>query len=115
LISPNAAASQNAVVPPLPSATSYPSGRENSELSPRRISPTSDLTGFCLWEVPMMAEPALPRCSSASGRTFEGPHPNRPSAGFSSSGIAGAAFAATWLVVMWGSSLCLTGRESSVI
>lgn len=51
--SPNAAASQNAVVPPLLSSTSYPSGRENSCAKPSRTRPTSDLTGFCRCEVPM--------------------------------------------------------------
>ena len=51
--SPNAAASQNAVVPPLPSRTWYPSGRENSWDSPSRTRPTRDFTGFWRCEVPM--------------------------------------------------------------
>ncbi len=51
-IRPKVAASQKQVVPPLPSTTSYPSGRENNEDSPARRLPTTDLTVFWRWLVP---------------------------------------------------------------
>ncbi len=41
----NVATSQNAVEPPFPSATSYPSGSENSSARPARIRRTSARTG----------------------------------------------------------------------
>src|SRR5215218_4821751 len=81
------AASQKAVVPPLPSTTSYPSGRSNSSVRPSRIRRTRPLTGAWRCEVPMRAAPSVARACRASGRTFEGPHPNRPSEGRSSAGI----------------------------
>ena len=56
---PKAAASQNAVVPPLPSTTSYPSGSENSSRSPARTRPTRSLTGACRCEVPNSAAPVV--------------------------------------------------------
>ena len=90
-------------------------GSEKRLLRPARTSPTSALTGFCLWEVPMTAAPASARCASACGRTFDGPQPKRPSAGFSSSGMDSAVFAVHLARRHVGSSLCLTGRESSVI
>ena len=40
------AMSQKQVVPPLPSTTSYPSGRPNRSPRPRRSRPTTDLTAF---------------------------------------------------------------------
>src|SRR5262249_42370043 len=86
-IRPRAAASQNAVVPPLPSTTSYPSGREKSSRNPARIRPTSERTGACRCEVPISDAPVLASAASCSGRTFDGPHPNRPSAGLRSAGM----------------------------
>lgn len=86
-ISPKDAMSQNAVVPPLPSTTSYPSGRENRSVSPARTRATRFFTGFCRWEVPITFAPASARAASCSGRTFEGPQPKRPSAGLMSAGI----------------------------
>src|SRR5215218_7412713 len=81
------AASQKAVVPPLPSTTSYPSGRSNSWVRPSRICRTRPFTGAWRCEVPMIDAPSVARACSASGRTFDGPQPNRPSAGRSSAGI----------------------------
>ena len=46
------AASQKQVVPPLPRSTSYPSGSENSSLSPERSRPTTERTPFWRWLVP---------------------------------------------------------------
>src|SRR6516162_5418347 len=79
--------SQNAVVPPLPSTTSYPSGRENSPAIPSRIRCTSERTGACRWEVPRKAAPELASAASCSGRTLDGPQPNLPSAGSRPSGM----------------------------
>ena len=84
--SPNAAASQNAVAPPLPSTTAYPSGSENSAASPDRTRPTRSFTGACRCEVPSTAAPGPASEASASGRTLDGPQPNRPSRGLRSSG-----------------------------
>src|SRR5437868_5640075 len=92
-IRPNEAMSQNAVVPPLLSRTSYPSGSENNWASPVRTRPTTDFTGFCRCEVPMYVEPDAASAASCSGRTFDGPHPKRPSAGLRSAGMAMAGFA----------------------
>src|SRR6516162_4805945 len=79
--------SQNAVVPPLPSTTSYPSGRENSPAIPSRIRCTSERTGACRWEVPRKAAPELASAASCSGRILDGPQPNLPSAGRRPSGM----------------------------
>ena len=49
---PNAAISQNAVVPPLPSTTSYPFGQPKRSAIPSRIRCTSERTGACRCEVP---------------------------------------------------------------
>lgn len=46
-ISPWVATSQNAVAPPLPRTTSYPSGNENSARTPSRTRPTRSRTGAC--------------------------------------------------------------------
>src|SRR5690606_24504935 len=85
-MSEKAAASQNAVEPPLPSTTSYPSGSRNSSEIPLRTRPTSDFTGFCRWEVPSSSALAC-RWASCSGRTLDGPQPKRPSAGRRCGGI----------------------------
>ena len=85
-IRPAVAASQKAVDPPLPSTISYPSGSENSSARPSRTCPTTSLTGAWRWDVPMRSL-RVARCSSASGRTLDGPHPNLPSPGRSSVGI----------------------------
>ena len=84
-ISPNAATSQNAVAPPLPSTTCQPSGSANSSARPVRIRATRSLTGAWRWLVPSGASPSR-RASSAG--TFDGPDPNRPSAGRSSAGMS---------------------------
>jgi len=46
------AMSQKHVVPPLPSTTSYPSGRPKSSPRPLRSRPTTDLTARWRWLVP---------------------------------------------------------------
>src|SRR6202042_1240672 len=74
-----AAASQNAVVPPLPRATTYPFGRPKSSVSPLRIRRTTSRTGDWLCDVPSSV--AAARAATCSARTFVGPLPNRPSAG----------------------------------
>ncbi len=79
--SPNVAASQNTVVPPLPSTISQPSGSENSSANPERTEPTSALTWGLRWEVPMIEVEAATTASICAGRTFEGPQPKRPSTG----------------------------------
>lgn len=86
-ISPCVATSQNAVEPPFPRTTSYPSGSENSSRTPSRTVPTKFLTGAWRWEVPSRELPVAASASSASVRTLEGPAPNRPSAGLMSAGI----------------------------
>ena len=86
-ISPNVAASQNSVEPPLPRSTSHPSGRENSSVMPRRMAPTTDLTGSWRWEVPSHVDETSASAATAAGRTRDGPHPNRPSTGISSEGM----------------------------
>ena len=85
--SPNVATSQNAVVPPLPMITSYPSGTEKNSAMPRRRRATSFFTVFCRWEVPRSVVETRDSASTASGRTLLGPQPKRPSAGLISSGI----------------------------
>ena len=84
--SPYAAASQKAVAPPLPSTTSYPSGRENSAARPDRARCTRSFTGAWRCDVPITVAPAEASEASASGRTLDGPQPNRPSRGLISSG-----------------------------
>lgn len=86
-MSPAVATSQNAVDPPLPRTTSYPSGSENSELTPSRTLPTRFFTGASAVDVPSRELPVAARASSASVRTLEGPAPKRPSAGLMSAGI----------------------------
>src|SRR5258705_11692564 len=49
------------------------------------MRPTGSLTGHWRCEVPITPA-ASASAASASGRTFDGPQPNRPSAGFSSGG-----------------------------
>ena len=84
-ISPNAAASQNAVVPPLPRATTCPFGKPKSSASPARMRRTTARTGAWRCEVPSSA--AAASAAACSGRTLVGPLPNRPSRGLSSSGM----------------------------
>ena len=86
-ISPKVAASQNAVVPPFPRITSYPSGSEKRSCRPDLILPTRAFTGGCLWLVPRSVLPSEASTSTWSVRTFEGPLPNRPSDGRRCSGI----------------------------
>ena len=81
--SPNVAASQNTVVPPLPSRTSQSVGQaRTARASPSRTAPTTGPApapggGSC----PGSLRPAAASAATASGRTFEGPDPKRPSRG----------------------------------
>ena len=86
-IRPKQAASQNAVAPPLPRTTWWPSGSENSSASPSRTRPTVSLTGACRWEVPISADPVAASASRCPVWIFDGPAPKRPSAGMRWSGI----------------------------
>jgi hypothetical protein len=86
-ISPNVSTSQNTVVPPLPSTTSQPSGSRSRSATPRRTDATTERTGDWRWLVPSHDSPAEARAATASGRTLDGPHPNRPSAGRRSAGM----------------------------
>ena len=79
--------SQNAVEPPLPSTTSYPSGSWNKEDSPSRTACTTFLTGFWRWDVPRIDVPLFASAAKEAGRIFDGPQPKRPSEGFRLSGI----------------------------
>src|SRR6187402_580384 len=90
--SPKAAASQNAVDPPLPRMTSYPSGTENSWRTPSRTRPTRFFTGACRCDVPNRWLASRSACN-CSGRTFDGPEPKRPSLGLRSAGITSSAMA----------------------
>ena len=75
-IRPNVAASQNAVVPPLPSTTSHPSGRANSSREARRApSRRRRCTGAWRWR---RAEPA----PAGRGQRLDGlgAHLRRPAA-----------------------------------
>src|SRR5215468_10689037 len=95
-ISPNAAMSQNAVLPPLPSTTSYPSGSSNSAANPSRTCRTSARTGACRCDVPSRVLASPDSACTACGRTFDGPQPKRPSAGlrlFGSSMVTGPPWA----------------------
>src|SRR5688500_2021553 len=53
---------------------------------PSRTCRTSPLTGACRCDVPITAAPSVARACRASGRTFDGPQPKRPSEGRSSAG-----------------------------
>ena len=59
---------------------SRPAGR-TARCRPARICPTSRLTGGWRCEVPISCRPPATSASICSGRTFDGPHPNRPSPG----------------------------------
>ena len=59
---------------------------------PERMPATRSRTGAWRCEVPISAARSA-SAASASGRTFEGPQPKRPSAGFSSAGIWAASVA----------------------
>ena len=95
-ISPNVAMSQNAVAPPLPSTTSWPSGSENSSASPCRTRPTVSRTGAWRCEVPIRLEPVAASASRWLVWIFEGPAPKRPSAGRSAAGICRASVMTTF-------------------
>src|SRR4051795_8719280 len=90
-IKPNVAMSQNVVAPPLPSTTSYPSGALNNVASPSRTRRTTLFTPCWRCDVPRYDDPVAARAASCSGRTFDGPEPNRPSRGRSSAGITRSA------------------------
>ena len=55
--------------------------------SPLRTEPTRFFTGAWRCDVPRMLLLARPSASTCSGRTFDGPQPNRPSEGSSSVGM----------------------------
>ena len=82
------ATSQNRVEPPLPSTTSYPSGRSNS--SPVRPSDLADQPPDRCLSVrgAQQGRPVAASASRASGRTLAGPEPKRPSPGSRSGGIS---------------------------
>ena len=101
-IRPNVATSQNAVVPPLPITTSYPSGSWKSSARPARRRATWSRTVFCRCEVPRYLVPVRDSASTAAGRTLEGPLPKRPSAGLSWSGIRMVETSATMIKVLPG-------------
>ena len=63
----------------------------------RRPAPSRASAGV---RCPSPRRPAADSRASASGRTFEGPQPKRPSAGFSSSGITSCFCSVTGLVVI---------------
>ena len=86
-ISPCVATSQNAVAPPLPSTTSWPSGSENSAARPSRTRPTVSRTGACRCDVPISEEPVAASASRCEVWILEGPAPKRPSRGSRSAGI----------------------------
>src|SRR6185437_6370618 len=79
------AASQKALVPPLPRETTNPFGRPKSSASPVRTRRTTSFTGGCLCEVPSWG--AAASAATCSARTFVGPLPNRPSFGLRFSGM----------------------------
>ena len=87
MIKQKVATSQNAVDPPLPSTTSYPSGRLNKSFKPLRTRPTTFFTAGWRCDVPKIDEPLAANAASASGRIFEGPQPKRPSFGLRLLGI----------------------------
>src|SRR4029077_7912330 len=71
----------------MPSATSYPSGRPKRPPRPVRTPATRSFTGRCRCEVPIRSF-WLASLARASGLTFDGPQPNRPSSGLSAAGIS---------------------------
>src|SRR6185437_4589823 len=79
------AASQKAVVPPLPRETTNPFGRPKSSASPARTCRTTSFTGGCRCDVPSSG--AAASAATCSARTFVGPLPNRPSFGLRFSGM----------------------------
>src|SRR5271163_3498396 len=60
---------------------------EKSSASPERTRPTRFLTGACRCDVPNKAAAVVVSACNCSGRTFDGPDPNRPSRGLMSAGI----------------------------
>ena len=62
-------------------------GGRNSSVMPRRMAPTTDLTGSWRWEVPSHVDETSASAATAAGRTRDGPHPKRPSTGKSSEGM----------------------------
>ena len=60
--------------------------REQLGGGPSRTRPTVSRTGACRWEVPISEVPVAASASRAPAGIFEGPAPNRPSAGLMSSG-----------------------------
>ena len=83
---PKAAASQKAVAPPLPRTTSIAVGKREELCQSRADLAHQGLNGLLPVRGAHHRAPSLVRRASASGRTFEGPQPKRPSAGLSSCG-----------------------------
>src|SRR3954453_14230618 len=107
--------SQNAVAPPLPSTTSYPSGSEKNVERPSRTRRTRSFTGFCRCEVPRTVVAMEDRYSTCSGRTLLGPEPKRPSEGLRPAGtvIAGAVLVGVVAVLTWVPSVGRWGTSGS--
>src|SRR4051812_10685102 len=108
--------SQNAVAPPLPSTTSYPSGSEKNVARPSRTRRTRSCTGFCRCEVPRTVVAMEDRYSTCSGRPLLGPEPKRPSEGLRSGGIviAGAVLVPVVAVLTWVPSVGEVGEVGDV-
>ena len=86
---PNVATSQNTVVPPLPSTISQPSGSANRSARPGADGADEVLhRRLAVRRAERSCVPAASEASSCSGRTLDGPHPKRPSAGQQSCGHA---------------------------
>ena len=75
VISEAQAISQNALAPPLPSATSYPSGRWKNSRRSSRIEATSCLTGAWRCDVPSRVVAPASSAAICSGRILLGPEP----------------------------------------
>ena len=109
VISEAQAISQNALAPPLPSATSYPSGRWKNSRRPSRIEATSCLTGAWRCDVPSRVVAPASSAAICSGRILLGPEPKRPSSGFSDSGILSVIVMVSRVDQCWGISRIMLG------
>ena len=109
VISEAQAISQNALAPPLPSATSYPSDRWKNSRRPSRIEATSCLTGAWRCDVPSRVVAPASSAAICSGRILLGPEPKRPSSGFSDSGILSVIVMVSRVDQCWGISRIMLG------
>src|SRR5579862_9128323 len=78
------------------------------------MRPTRDRTAGCRWLVPSNVVPADCSADTASGRTLEGPHPKRPSAGRRSAGIRISVRAGFVTVKLWQAMGRISQRISAV-